>query len=63
MPRVILTDNYDREIYPEQFVSGILSDEEAVKLKDELNAKEPVTGEIYYQVVPDNYNLFPGIEN
>jgi hypothetical protein len=62
MPRVIDTDNFGGDYPGEKFVSGVLSEEEAQKLKDKLN-KEFCKGNHsprWHQVVADDYELVPG---
>lgn len=62
MARVVETDNFNREIYAEHFVSGSISDAAAKELTYTLNKKESDFSEMYYKVVPDDYILFKGFQ-
>lgn len=55
--KVILTDNYDREIYNDKLIKGNLSKDEAKKLADELNNGN-CNDELYYMAVEEGYSLF-----
>ena len=58
VPRVIWTDNFDREIHAQRFMTGVMSSEDANRIADKLNSKVDPHGQDYYTTLPDGAKLF-----
>jgi hypothetical protein len=56
--KVIMTDNYDRELYDDKLVQDNLVLAEAEEMASKLNSKLGDYSNWWYKVVPNSYELF-----
>lgn len=61
MAKLILVDNYNREIIADKLIEEGLSNEEAKRKADEYNTKHK-HGEWFAKAVVDEYKLWEGIQ-
>lgn len=58
--KIIRRDNFDREGpgHDDYFVAFVQNEETAKKVAELLNDDAATIGQVYYQVVPDSYELY-----
>ncbi|NMF06295.1 hypothetical protein ACUH7Y_06890 [Clostridium beijerinckii] len=56
--KIVLTDNYDRELYDEKLIAENVAERVGNKIVDLLNDDPKRFDEDYYKLVEDDYKLF-----
>lgn len=56
--KIVLTDNYDRELYDEKLIAENLAERTGKKIVNLLNQDPTRYDEDYYKLVEDDYKLF-----
>lgn len=56
--KIVLTDNYDRELYDEKVIAENVNERTGKKIVDLLNDDLKRFDEDYYKLVEDDYKLF-----
>ena len=63
MARVVETDNYDGDYPDEKFLAiPPMAQVDAKRVADAINSAFPTHSPRYWKVVPDDYELRPGLE-
>lgn len=55
--KIVIVDNFDREMYDDRLAAENLPDKEAKLMADKMNAELSEHEDIFYRAFPDNYKL------